>query len=112
MLTFVSGWRSIDRDKALLNQRDPQRRAVFFLDDASSFLSLLPNAPLIELYRNGRLDFKIGDEPETLVRLNYDTENAMVANAVAHVLLTGADAQIVITYDVLDKLYRLFPALR
>jgi hypothetical protein len=32
--------------------------------------------------------------------------------AVTHVLLNGEDAQIVVTFDALDTLYRLFPALR
>ncbi len=112
MLTFISGWKSTDRDKALLNKRDPLRRAIFFLENSTSFLDLLPNAPLIELYRTGRLDFKIGDEPDTLVRVNYDTEHDLVTNAVTHVLLNGADAQIIVTFDALDRLYRLFPALR
>src|SRR5216684_3990929 len=67
MLTFISGWKSADRDKALLNQRDPLRRAIFFLENSTSFLDLLPN---------------------------------------------GADAQIIVTFDALDRLYRLFPALR
>jgi hypothetical protein len=112
MLTFISGWKSVDRDKALINQRDPSRRAIFFLENSTSFLDLLPNAPLIELYRNGRLDFKIGDDPETLVRVNYDTDHDLITNAVTHVLLNGADAQIIVTFDALDRLYRLFPALR
>src|SRR5215471_6217129 len=112
MLTFISGWKSADRDKALLNQRDPVRRAIFFLENSTSFLDFLPNAPLIELYRNGRLDFKIGDDHDTLVRVNYDTEHDLVTNAVTHVLLNGGDAQIVVTFDALDRLYRLFPALR
>src|SRR5258708_40047139 len=112
MLTFISGWKSTDRDKALLNKRDPLRRAIFFLENSTSFLDLLPNAPLIELYRTGRLDFPIGDEPETLVRVNYDTEHDLVTRAVTHVLLNGEDAQIIVTFDALDKLFRLFPALR
>jgi len=112
MLTFISGWKSADRDKALINQRDPQRRAIFFLENPTSFPELLPQAPLIELYRTGRLDFKIGDDYDTLVRVNYDTEHDLVANAVTHVLLNGADAQIIVTFDALDRLYRLFPALR
>jgi hypothetical protein len=112
MLTFVSGWRTIDRDTVLLDQRDKNRRAIFFLDDSPGFLDLLPNAPLIDLYRNGRLDFKIGDDADTLVRVNFDTEHDLVASAVTHVLLNGADAQIVVTFDAIDRLYRLFPALR
>jgi hypothetical protein len=112
MLTFVSGWKTIDRDQALMKQRDPERRAIFVLDDSSNFLDLLPNAPLIELYRNGRLDFKIGDEQDTLLRVNYDTDHDLIARAVSHVLLNGADAQIIVTFDALDTLFRLFPALR
>lgn len=112
MLTFVSGWRTVDRDKALLKQRDPNRRAVFFIDDASNFIDLLPNAPLIDLWRNGRLDFKLSDAPETLARVNYDTDHDLIVRAVTHVLLSGADAQIIVTFDAVDSLYRLFPALR
>ncbi len=112
MLTFISGWKTADRDKALLEQRDVERRAIFFLDDSTGFLDLLPNAPLIELYRLGRLDFKIGDDQDTLVRVNYDTDHDLIARAVTHVLLTGADAQIVVTFDAVDTLFRLFPALR
>jgi len=112
MLTFISGWKSIDRDNALLKHRNEQRRAIFFVDDTPSFLNMLPHAPLVELYRNGRLDFPIGDEPETLVRVNYDTEHDLITRAVTHVLLNGEDAQIVVTFDALDKLFRLFPALR
>jgi hypothetical protein len=112
MLTFISGWRTADRDKALLDQRDPERRAIFFLDDTMGFLDLLPNAPLIDLYRTGRLDFKVGDDHDTLVRVNYDTDHDLIARAVTHVLLTGADAQIIVTFDALDTLFRLFPALR
>src|SRR5258707_5151233 len=112
MLTFISGWKTIDRDQALMNQRDPERPEIFFLDGSSNYLDLLPNAPVIELYRNGRLDFKINDEPETLLRVNYDTDHDLVARAVSRVLLNGADAQIIVTFDALDTLLRLFPALR
>jgi len=112
MLTFVSGWRGQDRDKALLKYRDPERHAVFFLDDASKFADLLPDAPVIDVWRNGVVDFQIGDDSETLVRMNYDTENSMLQRAIAHTLLTGADAQLIITYDALGQLFRLFPALR
>jgi hypothetical protein len=112
MLTFVSGWKTIDRDQALMKQRDPERRAIFVLDDSSNFLDLLPHAPLIELYRNGRLDFKLGDDPDILLRVNYDTDHDLIARAVSHILLTGADAQIIVTFDALDTLFRLFPALR
>ena len=47
MLTFISGWKSADRDKALINQRDPKRRAIFFLENSTSFLDLLPNLNLV-----------------------------------------------------------------
>ncbi len=112
MLTFISGWRTIDRDKALVTQRDPERRAVFFLDNSANFSELLPGAPTIDLWRNGRLDFKIGADHETLVRVNYDTDNDLIMRAVTHVLLNDGDAQIIVTFDALDGLYRLFPALR
>src|SRR5258708_12327108 len=98
MLTFISGWKTIDRDQALMNQRDPERRAIFFLDDSSNYLGLLPNAPVIELYRSGRLDFKINEEPETLLRVNYDTDHDLVARAVSRVLLHAADTPITPTF--------------
>ncbi len=112
MLTFISGWRTIDRDKALVSQRDPERRAIFFVDNSADFSELLPAAPTIDLWRNGRLDLKIGGEHETLVRVNYDTDNDLIMRAVTHVLLNDGDAQIIVTFDALDGLYRLFPALR
>ncbi len=112
MLTFISGWRSLDRDKALLKQRDPERRAVIFVDDTSHMDELLPNASVIDLWRNGRLEFKIGDDAETLVRVHYDTDHDLIMRAVTHTLLNGADAQIIVTFDALDTLFRLFPALR
>src|SRR5215217_262921 len=112
MLTFISGWKSADRDKALVTQRDPNRHAIFFIDNASSFTDLLPAAPIIELWRNGRLDFKIGSDFDTLVRVNYDTDQDLIMRAVTHMLLNGADAQIIVTFDAVDSLYRLFPALR
>ncbi len=112
MLTFVSGWRTADRNKALLAQRDAERRAIFFVDDSTDFSELLPGAPVIELWRNGRLDFKIGSDRNTIVCVHYDTDHDLIVRAVTHVLLNGADAQIVVTFDALDGLYRLFPALR
>ncbi len=112
MLTFVSGWRTVDRDKALIQQRDLNRRAIFFIDDSSNFPDLLPHAPVIDVWRNGRLDFKLGDEPDTLVRVNYDTDHDLIMRAVTHTLLNGADAQIIVTFDAVDSLYRLLPALR
>jgi hypothetical protein len=112
MLTFVSGWRSADRDKALLTQRDPERRAIFFVDDTSNIDEFLPDASTIDLWRNGRLDFKIGDEYDTLARVHYDTDNDLIMRAVTHTLLNGADAQIIVTFDAINTLFRLFPALR
>jgi hypothetical protein len=112
MLTFISGWKTIDRDKALLKYRDARRRAVFFIENGSRFEELLPDAPVIDVWRNGPMDFKIGDSHNTLIRVNYDTEFDLLQRAVAHVLLSGADAQLIVTYDASNILYRLFPALR
>ncbi len=113
MLTFISGWRTVDRDKALITQRDPERRAVFFIDNSADFSELLPDASTVDLWRNGRLDFRIvADDHDTLVRVNYDTDNDLIMRAVTHVLLNDGDAQIIVTFDALDGLYRLFPALR
>jgi hypothetical protein len=112
MLTFVSGWAGTQRDQALISQRDPNRRAIFFIDNSAGIMDQVPDAPLIELYRNGRIDFHIGDELDTLVRVNYDTDHDLIVRAVTHTLLNGADAQIIVTFDALDTLFRLFPALR
>src|SRR5258708_4681387 len=49
---------------------------------------------------------------DALFRVNYDTDHDLVARAVSRVLLNGADAQIIVTFDALDTLFRLFPALR
>src|SRR4030042_2926058 len=102
MLTFVSGWRGTYRDKALLRHRGPQRDSIFFVDDTRSFTELLPDAPVIDLWRNGRLDFKIGEDRDTLVRVNYDTDHDLIMRAVTHVLLNGADAQILVPFDAVD----------
>lgn len=112
MLTFISGWRSPDRDRAMLNHRDPSRQGVFFIDNQSSFPYLLQQAPLIELWRHGRADFTIGEDCETLIRLNHDTDYELLARAVTHAVLAHPDIQIIITYAAADKLQRLFPALR
>lgn len=112
MLTFVSGWRSIERDKALLKCRDRERRSVFFIENSSNFPDLLPDAPIIDVWRNGLVDFTMEQVPETLVRLNYDTEHQVLTRAILHVLLQDRDAQVIVTYDALNNLYRLFPHLR
>lgn len=112
MLTFISGWRSQSRDKAMLTQRDLSRRGIFFIDNQSALPDLIPDAPLIELWRHGRADFPIGDEGETIVRLNHDTDNNLLMRAVTHALMNNNDTQIVITYDAQEKLAQLYPALR
>jgi hypothetical protein len=112
MLTFISGWRSPERDKAILNHRDPSRRGIFFVDNQSSVPTLLQYAPLIELWRHGRADFTIGEDCETLVRLNHDTDFELLTRAVTHSLLTYPDTQVIVTYDSAEKLSRLYPALR
>jgi hypothetical protein len=113
MLTFVSGWRSLNRDKALFKQRDPNRRAVFFIENPSSFPDMMPDAPIIDIWRNGVVEFKVEcDSPETLIRLNYDTEGETLNRALIHHMLSNDDAQIVLTYDAVEQIYRLLPALR
>jgi len=112
MLTFISGWRSEDRDQALINHRDPSRRATFFIDNQSHLPDLMQDAPVVELYRNGRVDFKAGEDLNTIVRVNYDTDHELILRAVTHSLLNGEDAQIIVAFDALDSLHRLFPALR
>ncbi|HRE48067.1 MAG TPA: hypothetical protein PLD47_10110 [Aggregatilineales bacterium] len=112
MLTFISGWRTIERDRALIQNRDGKRRSVFFVEDSSHFPNLLPEAPIIEVWRNGTIDFAVESVPETIVRLNYDTEHSVLARAILHVMLHDPTAQVIVTYDALNHLYRLFPHLR
>ncbi|MHB8626328.1 MAG: hypothetical protein ACYDBJ_06255 [Aggregatilineales bacterium] len=113
MLTFISGWRSPDRDKALVNLRDKARSTIFFIDDASRLPTQFPDAPVTDLWRNGLVDFRMDRETAIqLVRINYDTDNELVVRAVSRALMQGADAQIVIMFDAVDALYRLYPALR
>lgn len=119
MLTFVAGWRSRDRDAALLSERDQARDALIFIDNQSTMPDLLPNAPIIDLYRHGMVDIGLdkdapfSDPPhETLIRVNHDTDNQLVTRAITHSLLQGNDAQVIVSYDVSDALFRLFPALR
>lgn len=112
MLTFISGWRTKERDQALLNNRTPHRNAAFFVENSSNFPDLLPDAPIIDVWRNGRLDFKLDGDRETIVRVNYDTDQDLIRRAVSHTLLTGSDAQIIVTFDAIDSLHWLFPALR
>jgi len=112
MLTFISGWRSQDRDQALIKHRDPMRRAVFFVENDSRFAEYLPESPVIDVWRNGPVNFLLGEDPDTVVRRNHATERELFHRAITHVLLTGADAQLIITYDAVQYLYRLLPALR
>jgi hypothetical protein len=112
MLTFVSGWKSEDREIALVGRRDQRRPAVFIIDDTSHLPELMPDAPVIDLYRNGKFEVEIGDEWNTFIRLNYDTDQELVGRAVTAVLMSGKDTQIIVTFDATDKLFRFFPALR
>jgi hypothetical protein len=113
MLTFISGWRSIERDKALLNHRDPARQAVFFVDNQSGLPHVLPSTtPLVDLWRHGRADFSAGEECETIVRVNHDTEDELLVRAITHALIHHPQAQVVVMYDANDSLARLYPALR
>jgi hypothetical protein len=113
MLTFVSGWRTPDRDNALVNLRDKARSTIFFIDDASRLPTQFPDAPVIDVWRNGVIDFRMDREAAIqLVRVNYDTDNELIVRAVSRALMQGDDGQIVITFDAVDALYRLYPALR
>jgi hypothetical protein len=115
MLTFISGWRSPDRDNALIKQRDPQRPAVFFIDDSSSLPMLFPDAPIIDVWRTGRIDFHLHDTqttPTQIVRINYDTDNSLIALVISRVLMQGTEAQLIILFDAVDPLYRLYQPLR
>ena len=112
MLTFISGWRSKERDQALVNNRTPERKAAFFVENSSHFFELLPHAPIVDVWRNGKLDFKIGNERDTIIRVNYDTDQDLIRRAVSHMLLNGGDTQIIVTFDAINGLHWLFPALR
>jgi hypothetical protein len=112
MLTFISGWRTPERDKAILNHRDPSRRGLFFVDNQSSLPYFLHHIPVIELWRHGRAEFSIDEACETLIRLNHDTDHELLARALTHALLHYGDSQIIVTYEAAEKIYRLFPALR
>ena len=113
MLTFISGWRTPDRDQALVKARDKARSTIFFIDDVSSLPAQFPNANVIDVWRNGTVDFRMDRETAIqLVRVNYDTDNDLIVRAVSRALMQGADAQIVIMFDAVDALYRLQPALR
>ena len=112
MLTFVCGWRSADRDYAIIKQRASERKAIFFVDNQSAVSSMMPDALLIDVWRNGRVDFQPSDTQDTVVRVNYDTENELIQRAVAHVLFNETNSQIIVTYDAVQGLSRLFPALR
>lgn len=93
MLTFLSGWRSPDRDAALLKHRDPTRHAVFFIDNLSSLPHLLGDLPVIDVWRNGTLDFQIDDTTDMLIRINHDTDHDLIVRSVAHMLLSGSKSQ-------------------
>jgi hypothetical protein len=112
MLTFICGWRSPDRDSAIVKQRTTARNAIFIVDNQSTVPDLLPNATVIDLWRNGRLDFDPTNERDTLIRVNYDTDNVLLQRALTRILLNETDAQIIVTFDAGQSLSRLFPALR
>ncbi len=112
MLTFVSGWRSQDRDHVIVAHQDSTRPAVYFIDEASHLPDDFPDAPIIDLYRNGYNRFEITDDRIQIVRLNYDTDNALIIPAVSRVLQTETEAQIVVMYDATEKLRRFYPSLR
>ncbi len=112
MLTFISGWRSADREKVIVDRRDPNRAAVYFIDNASTLPHLLPDTPIVDVWRNGRGELTPSGDETTLVRVNYDTDNDLIVRAVSQTLMRGEDAQIIVVYDAVTALYRLFPALR
>src|SRR5215470_13466967 len=112
MLTFICGWRSAGRDKALVNQRTPNRNAIFLVDEQSTIADLIPNAEIMDLWRNGRLDIELPKVQDTVIRVNYDTDHDLIQRAVTRLLLSETQSQILVTYDAVQSLSPLFPALR
>jgi hypothetical protein len=113
MLTFVSGWRSPDREKVIVDHRDPNRSAIYFIDDSSRLPGLMPEVPITEVWRHGRAEFELSASSTTqIVRVNHDTDHDMIVRAVSRVLMQGIEAQVIVVYDATEKLFRLFPALR
>ncbi|HVO43263.1 MAG TPA: hypothetical protein VMT34_11600 [Aggregatilineales bacterium] len=68
--------------------------------------------PVLDLWRNGRLDFQLTESRDTVIRVNYDTDNDLLQRAVTRVLMTETLAQIIVTFDPQQSLAQLFPALR
>lgn len=112
MLTFISGWRSPDRDQVLVNQRDTSRTTLYFIDNASTLPVVMPDTPIIDVWRNGRMELPLDPNTTTIIRVNYDTDNELIGRAVTHALMQHTDGQIIVMFDALNALYRLFPALR
>ena len=112
MLTFISGWRSADRDTVLYTHRDDTRPTLFFVDDQSTLPMQLPDVPVLDIWRNGRLEINLEPGQTTIIRINYDTDNQLIARVVSLVLMKDIDAQIVVMFDAVNSLYALFPSLR
>ena len=112
MLTFICGWRSAGRDMAVVNQRTPKRNAIFLVDEQSTVADLMPNAEIMDLWRNARLDIELPKAQDTLIRINYDTDYDLIQRAITRLLLSQTQSQIVVTYDAVQSLSQLFPALR
>jgi len=114
MLTFVCGWRSPEREQAMIDLRDPDRATLFFIDNVSSVPDAFPDASLTDLYRNGLVDFTLApadSESTQIMRVNFDTDNSLIVRAVSRALTQHTEAQIIVTFDAADALYRLNGAL-
>jgi hypothetical protein len=113
MLKIVSGWRTPNRDRAVLRQRDPQRPAIFVIDEASRLPEDLQDAPIIDLWRHGDVNFNpLPNVFNQIVRINHDTDNQIIIPVVTRLLTNGHGEQILVMYDATEKLFRIYPALR
>jgi hypothetical protein len=113
MLTFVSGLPTDGRDKVIVAQRDPSRPALFFIEGNSYLPQDHPEAPVTDIWRNGDRSFNpYPDVATQFVRIQHDTDQALIAPVISRALMSGLDAQILILYDATNKLFAMYPALR
>jgi|GEM_PF-1107641 len=112
MLTLISGWRSAERDKVLIAQRDMSRPTLYFIDNVSTLPTLAPDLPVADVWRNGNLQLSLAPDASQIVRVNYDTDNNLIVRAVEQAMRQHTNSQIVVMFDAVNALYRFFPSLR